>query len=387
MVTRPLLSALYHLIPSFSCKLLHPPVLQLCAVGYYRRSAHFLVTECTSCADILGVTCPSNSTIETLSVNEGYWRLASTSLETSQCERYPSGLSPCRGGADAGDDGSGYCVSGFTGPRCELCVNSSQYVSDDGICTTCPSVHARIGLVLGISVGAALFIIMIGAAMLRFSPRASTIVSRQIDYLLARVSAHALLPKVKLVIAFCQTAGVVPTVYNLRLPSYYFDWLRFLNVFEVNWLNNIYPRACVTGGFETWLLVRALVPLGVVAVFVMGSLMSGIALHLYHNKTGRLPWRNSLLDSLPLLLFFAFCLTPSTSTSIFAAWSCEEFQLDSTAAPPTTVQYLLGDLSVTCDTSTSDEYSRIVRLASGLVALCECCLTHSFGERVMGSAH
>ncbi|KAL1529245.1 hypothetical protein AB1Y20_000200 [Prymnesium parvum] len=83
---------------------------------------------------------------------------------------------------------------------------------------------------------------------------------------------------------------------------------------------------------------------------------------------GHIPWLKALLDSLPLLLFIALVFTPTTSTSIFAAWSCESFEVDSLSQPPVTVQYLRGDLSILCDQS-RDDYSRITVLAYILVAI------------------
>ena len=60
--------------------------------------------------------------------------------------------------------------------------------------------------------------------------------------------------------------------------------------------------------------------------------------------------------------------TPTTSTSIFAAWTCETFTLDSTAHPPTTVRFLSDDLSLECDGS-NNEYSRVILLARIFVGL------------------
>ncbi|KAL1507993.1 hypothetical protein AB1Y20_007595 [Prymnesium parvum] len=71
---------------------------------------------------------------------------------------------------------------------------------------------------------------------------------------------------------------------------------------------------------------------------------------------------------LPVLCFVAVVLTPSTATNIFAAWSCETFQLESIATPPTSVKLLRGDLSLTCDQSNA-AYVRVLVLAYVLVAI------------------
>ena len=276
---------------------------------------------------------------------------------------------PLNGGPDAGIDGSGYCALGRTGPRCELCANSSQYVSK-GACTSCPNAHSRTWAAVGIALSIVGVFFGFTTACGRYLPQASQFVLSQREYLKARLSALAFVPKAKLVIGICQIAQAVPTVYGLRLPGYYYDWLRFLKIFRVDWQGAIYPFACISGGFETWLLLRALMPLVLVFIVIAWHVISAVVVYSRRHEKGSLPWRKIFLGALPLLLFIAFCLTPSTSESIFAAWSCETFLLDSTARPPTTIKYLIGDLSVVCDTS-NPEYKRIVLLASWLVALCE----------------
>ena len=184
----------------------------------------------------------------------------------------------------------------------------------------------------------------------------------------ARLSAFALVPKAKLVISFSQTAWVIPTAYSLRLPDYYYDWTRFLKVFLIDWLSSIYPSSCMT--FRTRLLLRCLIPLAPMLIIIAGHAIAGIVVHSYRQEKGSLPWNKFLHGALPSLLFITFCLTPSTSANIFAAWSCERFQLDGYSNPPTSIRYLIGDLSVACEAS-SHEYSRITTLAGVFVGLCE----------------
>eukprot|EP00966_Prymnesium_polylepis_P002931 66948-Prymnesium_polylepis.1 len=74
--------------------------------------------------------------------------------------------------------------------------------------------------------------------------------------------------------------------------------------------------------------------------------------------------------ALPTLLFVLFCVTPSTSTNIFAAWSCDTFEANSLVEPATHVKFLRRDLSVICDGSNA-EYSHIVSVAAVFVVVCE----------------
>ena len=111
-------------------------------------------------------------------------------------------------------------------------------------------------------------------------------------------------------------------------------------------------------------MLRALGPLAALGTV----LVAGVALHMIKGKKAQLQW--SVLNTLPALLFIVFCLTPTTSTSIFAAWTCESFHSDSTVDPPTVVKYLRKDLSLKCDLSDHD-YSRVVSLAYMFVVVCE----------------
>ena len=61
-------------------------------------------------------------------------------------------------------------------------------------------------------------------------------------------SALALIPKLKLYIAFSQSIAVLPTVYNVQLPPEYYRWTSFLDVFKLDWSGLAIPGACLPGG-------------------------------------------------------------------------------------------------------------------------------------------
>ena len=159
----------------------------------------------------------------------------------------------------------------------------------------------------------------------------------------------------------------MPTVYSLELPDYYLDWTDFMKVFEIDWSNLFYPGACV-GSFERWLLLRSIGPLALAVIIAVVAQAIRIARHVLEQKQGPLPFRASLIEVLPVLLFIAFCFASSTSTAIFAAWSCATFESDSLTSPPSTQDFLRGDLSVKCDRTDSD-YTRIINVATVLVVL------------------
>ena len=111
----------------------------LCATGYFRLNA---ATEATpqACDDSLcnapGVHCPEDSTLETLVVLPGYWRLSNRSREIIACSG-GNATARCKGGrgaralkprrrrlrralltavASSTPDGGGYCGALFIGP-------------------------------------------------------------------------------------------------------------------------------------------------------------------------------------------------------------------------------------------------------------------------------
>eukprot|EP00966_Prymnesium_polylepis_P277417 6410156-Prymnesium_polylepis.1 len=168
----------------------------------------------------------------------------------------------------------------------------------------------------------------------------------------------AFTPKLKLVVGFFQSIAFLPPVYGLSLPEWYYHWVSFLNIFEsaqqafnsdtVDWSGIAVPGACLEGGFHSRVLLRGIGPLTpMVIVSILGWLIS----------RGR-----SIQKSLPLILFITFVLVGPTSSSIFAAWTCETYALNSIAEPPTTTAFLLADLSLKCDSS-DGEYAKVESLA------------------------
>ena len=126
-------------------------------------------------------------------------------------------------------------------------------------------------------------------------------------------------------------------------------------------LSNIaVPGECLEGGFHSRILVRGIGPVTpMVAVCVIGWIFSRLQGQSHVS---------SMQNTLPLILFISFVLVAPTSSSIFAAWTCETFALNSIAKPPTTTAFLLADLSLKCDSSDA-EYARVESLAYVFVGL------------------
>ena len=184
---------------------------QLCAAGYYRRNAYLPATDCIPCpSDTPALNCQSNATTESLNVSEGYWRLTETSLEAVECAIPSDKASPCKGGTDVGTEGSGYCIEGHSGPRCELCTNSSQYFSD-GACVDCPEASVRVWFTIGIIFAAFLFVAA-AIAVGHLVPKLGDMTLLWGHYLLERTTSLALIPKAKLVVScVAPNHGHMPT--------------------------------------------------------------------------------------------------------------------------------------------------------------------------------
>ncbi|KAL1499729.1 hypothetical protein AB1Y20_012416 [Prymnesium parvum] len=338
------------------------PACDLCAAGYYRQHAHSPVSECQSCAAFPNVRCALNATLESVELSEGYWRLSGLSSEVLQCAGQPA-ASPCAGGSRAGERGVGYCRAGRHGPRCELCANSSQYISR-GECVDCPEAHGRILLLAAPLAALAALAALVLCVAPRFAPRAYRFAQQRKIRLEAGISNLALIPKLKLAVSFFQTVGFLPAVYGLGLPDYYYNWIDFVHIFDLDWMAVLFPTACLAGGFHDRLLIRALTPI----VLVVCVLMFGAIYHLLHRRESGHRLRKNVLKLLPIVLFLAFIFTPTTSFSIFSVWTCETFHVDSLREVPVTVQFLRGDLSIECDRAVP-EYRRLMDVAFLFVAI------------------
>ena len=351
---------------------------------------------CDQCID--GVTCPQNSTLASVVLGAGLWRQSAASRVVSSCvqvnltdpetgERWEG---PCKGGDDAGVDGVGYCHEGYAGPLCEICNSTTaeaalapaedvlrQYFARaEGRCLDCPSVGMRFGAI------AAGFVALVGLLLLlvklyqwrrqrygkRVAPELCVARAAFMYRLRARISALALMPKIKLIIAFYQSVQVLPTVYSVELPPEYYRWMSVFDWVQLDWLNTIVPGACLEGGYLSRLLLKGLTPLAGMLLILLGGWAYDVLWHVRAGKPLLHPFRG-LLKTLPLVLFISFSLCASVSASIFAAWSCEEYVDDSAAG--TVRAYLREDPSIRCSIGSfkDDTHTKITTAAILLVLI------------------
>lgn len=119
----------------------------VCALGYFLRDLRLAPSEASCVSCVSGVSCDWNSTLQTIKMRPGYWRLSELTLDIWAC---PQNGSACLGGST-----TGRCVEGQVGPLCRVCSMSNEYYdTETGWCQACPDVGSRMGLSTGVLIGA-----------------------------------------------------------------------------------------------------------------------------------------------------------------------------------------------------------------------------------------
>ena len=328
-----------------------------CAAGYYRPDADSPTTTCTSCGGIPGIRCGSNATIAALNITARYWRHSTATLETHLCKSDGS-WSPCKGGADAGAEGDGYCAEGYRGPRCELCdgpAYSRYFDKLEARCHACGDLTAR----TIVAVCLMLLLILSGTRIMRRLKRFNicSALLRSIRTVKAIWQEAGMRYKIKVLVGFYQCLAAVPSVYSVQPPLGLEEYTRWIHLLELpSEFERIFQvhTACL-GDYRTRIWVGSIWPLVVILAYAMCLVGSKL---LQRCSRGLPSWsavRTTVLAALrrvlPLTLGLTFLVLPSTSTRIFRAFLCETFEYDANAT--SSRRYLYADLTLSCD---SDEY-------------------------------
>ena len=178
-------------------------------------SPHYL--RSTRPTPIAGVQCPVGTTISTLVLLEGQWRLSSTSLDIFFCGKEDSGKNgeACIGGSDPGENGNGYCRKGHSGPLCSTCENDHYF--DQGTCNGCPSGSSIVG-----TIGATLAILLVLAGLvwaLYYFAKAYGRLRRPARWALGQIAAISPIAKCKITFAFLQFCLLLPFVYQVHATT------------------------------------------------------------------------------------------------------------------------------------------------------------------------
>jgi hypothetical protein len=86
-----------------------------CAID--RVLAQGLAASTASCLPCPpGAICGWNTTLATLNLTAGWWRVSGSTTEIHRCNSGGDGRGSCSGGNHAAANGDGYCAEGFSGP-------------------------------------------------------------------------------------------------------------------------------------------------------------------------------------------------------------------------------------------------------------------------------
>jgi len=345
----------------------------VCAPGYYRISAGS--QECDLCPE--GSHCPLNTTITTLQVLPGYWRLSVYAPRMYKCKGGNVSTITCIGGPPES------CAPGHSGPQCQVCTESDYYF-DDGVCRECPDAGGTLAALLSVTLpllGVLAFLLWLHHQphSERFGAHSKKL-RRITHHFLQFFGSIGVIAKFKLTLSFMQVIAALDRTYQVGLPDSWFQWTKVFRFFgEINWTDWVVPTACIFGeGMHHVLFLRALGPL--LAIIAL-PLAFGIASFLFaprkppteakagsfvssrRKRTVKGHFANGLYSGLPISLVASFCFTPSVSAFIFQAWHCEPFVYDATEDH----DFLGRDLSVRC--GDFDEHRRIVTTAWVFVVL------------------
>ena len=344
----------------------------VCASGYYRPKANSSAAECTRCSAIQGISCDENTTVQTLSLDKGYWRHSTGTLETWRC---PSNgdWSPCSGGADAAHDGDGYCAPGFHGPRCELCDGPHSKFFDqlEARCEDCGDVIVKTTVAACIAFMLLLAWSGITGWLERSATRTSTgggTLCRLFQDFQRVWQSAGMRCKVKALVGFYQCIAAVPSTFDVTAPIGLEEYTRWIHLLELpSELENIFVAPACLGDYKSRILFGSSWPLVLLLLCATGSIVFEMSKHWLlrtseeHRAASdrmRDAVRSGLQHALPPFLGLTFLVVPSTSTRIFRAFLCDAIQYSEAE----TRRYLHADLALSCS-STEYEETRTVAFA------------------------
>ena len=184
--------------------------------------------------------------------------------------------------------------------------------------------------------------------------------------------------QMKILIALYQMVVSIPKTYQVKLPPEYYTWMEVFRYITLPWDQFVIPGDCLPGGLAFRLLLRGSLPLVLIAMVIPLDIARVLIVRLIKTCCGRGSEEPLLLsrifnESVPYMLFIAFVFCVSVSSGLFAAWSCDYYEVDRVyAADGTYTQVMKGflrdDLNIECDGS-DPAYQEINRLCWIFIAI------------------
>ena len=329
----------------------------ICSANRYRESVEVAASaeSCGPCPG--GVGCPYGSTLlQTLRLRPGTWRISNESLAIEHCAGYEAfgscsehgtaeceaalARTPCSGGSDAGVElGDGYCRTGHSGPLCEVCASPQQYFDwVNAECTNCKAAKEyllRYAIILGVP-----GLVWGSTALARHrSARVQRLMESLRSAWKLRISS-----RLKLLIGFVQVAAPLGEVYSITMPEIFRSFLRGMQSLYIDVFGNLFvPTACL-GGLFNLLLLKAVVPIGVLLLLWVGLFGTRV-----RHEAGHALWRSarrSLRELLPAILWVLIIFCTSVSASSFSAFHCRRFIVDGSRRSR---EFLHASLDIECE--------------------------------------
>lgn len=273
------------------------------------------------CTDIpLHTTSPdANGTLQSLSLEEGYWRTSNISREIRRCFNQDA----CRGGTAETCDGvfcdKGYCAEGYTGPYCSVCAD--HYTWGQGYtCVKCEGTATLMTQALGIIV-----LLVLAAALARtwqyLISLPGPINMRETSgwrKFMARVHGAIPFQAIKIIIVAWQIITEFAAVANVTFPPYYEAFLSAVKVFNLD-LTQIVSWGCyLRTNFYHRLLAITTVPL------ILGGLL---LVTFWIAQRRYLSDANSMMEvrrrHLSVLILITFLVYSSASSTVFQTFACD----------------------------------------------------------------
>eukprot|EP00903_Cladosiphon_okamuranus_P021507 g19772.t1 len=262
-------------------------------------------------------------TLQTLSIDPGYWRATASSEDILACYNADA----CLGGISGTID---YCLEGYEGPYCSVC--SDGYTAQLGFtCDKCPDKTVGIVLVVVVAVVA----VIVGVAVVVYVMPGGVLCTGR-GGSLGRLFRNIPLQSVKIIIVTWQIISQFAAVANVTFPHVYQRFLNALDVFnfDISWI--LLTGCVVDVDFHDRLLVSTITPL-IALLFIAGTYTA--ATNINRGATDDLEVIRNKHVSMVLLL--TFLVYSSVSAALFKTFACEHLDNGNI--------YLRADYHIRCD--------------------------------------
>ncbi|KAG5183866.1 hypothetical protein JKP88DRAFT_290157 [Tribonema minus] len=276
----------------------------------------------------------------TLPLLSSMWRGTNVTGEEDVLECW--NRAACKGGADFGDTGDGYCSEGYTGSCYASFLTRTCYKCTAGIVAAVSlAVVVVIALAILIIAATAYFDVQSNKASLDTDGIPVARSGRKRDAMMAKVGEASLrlLRCLRIPIVVFQVLTQYFQIAGVPLPDLYEQFLVWLNFVNVD-LSSLLSSGCLwNSDFYDRLLLVTLLPLGIAALLcaayaackrrAQASGQRGKLYSLFVKRAGL------------LLLTLSFLVFSSSSTIIFQTFACDRIS-------GTNDEYLRADYSVSC---------------------------------------